>query len=129
MQLSAVRVAHQNGFDRVTFEFAPSSLGPSGMPPYQLTQQASTQFTKDPSGQAVRLAGSAGLKAVFRNSSGYGTYTQSADLKPGLPTIAEVSQLGDFERVLSWGVALNTAACFRGVELTNPVRLAIDFQN
>ncbi len=129
MQLSAIRVAHQTGFDRVTFEFAASSLGPSGMPPYALTQQASTLFIKDPSGQTVTLAGTAGLKVVFRNTSGAGTYSGGTDLKPSLPTVAEVRQLGDFERVLSWGIGLNTAACLRVLELSNPVRLAIDLQS
>lgn len=129
MDLQAIRIAHQNGFDRVTFEFAASSVGPSGLPPYELTQQASTQFVEDPSGQTVTLAGTAGLKLLFRNTSGAGTYSGSTDLKPSLPTVAEVRALGDFERVLGWGIGLNSAACFRTVELSSPTRLALDFQN
>jgi len=84
---------------------------------------------RDPSGQTVMLAGTAGLKLVLRNTSGAGTYTGSTDLKAGLPTIAEAEQLGDFERVLSWGIGLNRAGCLRILELNNPVRLAIDVQS
>lgn len=133
MQLTAVRVAHQTGFDRLTFEFAPWAGAPTGsqagMPPYQLTQQTSAQFIRDPSGQSVTLAGTAGLRVVVRNTSGAGTYTGGTDLKAGLPAIAETAQLGDFERILSWGVGLNNAACLRVRELGNPVRLAIDVQS
>ena len=132
MDLRAIRIAHQTGFDRITFEFSPwvdtPTGGQAGMPPYQLTQQASTQFYKDASGQPVTLTGTAGLKVVFQNSSGYGTYSGSQDLKPGTVSITEVTQLGDFERTLSWGIGLNRSTCYRTVELSNPTRLAIDFQ-
>ncbi len=43
-QLKAIRVASHPTFDRVTFEFAPFADRPTGMPPYELTQQASTGF-------------------------------------------------------------------------------------
>jgi hypothetical protein len=130
--LSALRIAHQPGFDRITFEFTtpqdvPASL-PFALPEYQLTQQATTQFFKDGSGQAVTLAGSAGLHIVFHGATGYNTYAGSHDLKPTVVLVSQVSQLGDFERTLSWGVGLNRQACYRTVELSNPTRLAIDFQ-
>jgi hypothetical protein len=128
MQLKAIRVAPHPGYDRVTFEFVPFADRPSGMPPYELTQQPSTRFVKDPSGQPVTLMGTAGLKAVFRNSSGQGTYPGSTDLKPSTASVAELAQLGDFERVLTWGVGLNRPSCYRTLELNTPTRLAIDFQ-
>ncbi len=130
--LRAIRVAHQTGFDRITFEFTPwpdaPAQSPIGLPAYQLTQQASTTFFKDASGQPVTLAGTAGLKVVFHGGSGYGTYSGSQDLKPPVVLITEVAELGDFERTLSWGIGLNPSACYRTVELSNPTRLAIDFQ-
>jgi hypothetical protein len=130
--LSAIRVAHQTGFDRITFEFTnpkdvPANM-PFALPEYQLTQQATTKFFKDASGQPVTLTGTAGLHVVFQGASGYGTYAGSQDLKPVVVLISEVSQLGDFERTLSWGIGLNSSACYRTVELSNPTRLAIDFQ-
>src|SRR5437867_1051222 len=58
-ELTAIRVAHHNGYDRLVFEFAPSSA----VPQYQLTRQGST-FIRDASGQPVTLEGSAGIRAV-----------------------------------------------------------------
>ena len=120
-ELTAIRVAHHNGYDRLVFEFAPSSA----VPQYQLTRQGST-FIRDASGQPVTLEGSAGIRAVLHNSelvSGV-----PSDLKPRLPEIREVANIGNFERVVSYGIGLKTAACFRVLELTAPARLVIDVQ-
>jgi len=43
-------------------------------------------------------------------------------------SITQVTQLGDFERTLTWGIGLNRQACYRTVELGNPTRLALDFE-
>jgi hypothetical protein len=51
-----------------------------------------------------------------------------SDVKPNLPAIREVAQIGNFERVVSYGVGLATRACFRVLELTGPTRLVIDVQ-
>ena len=128
MQLTHVRVAHQSGYDRVVFEFAPQAGGTAHLPAYTVSRQASTQFVKDPSGQAVTMRGSAGLRIVFHGASGATSYTGSRDQTPGLPVVQEVEQLGDFEAVLSWGAGLSQAACIRTLELSNPTRLAIDVQ-
>ena len=71
------------------------------IPAYTLTPQASSSFLRDASGQPVRLDGSAGIRAVLRNTTeGSGAPT---DLKPALPAIREVANIGDFERVTSYG--------------------------
>ncbi|HEV1997728.1 MAG TPA: hypothetical protein VGR61_06320 [Candidatus Dormibacteraeota bacterium] len=132
--LTAVRVAHQAGFDRVTFEFA----GP-GIPPYTLTRQAGTRFYQDASGMPVDVRGNNGMKVVFhgaseRDSNGNSTYTGSNDivLAPAAGSanaVAEVRQVGDFERVLSWAMGLSARpACSRILELGSPSRLVIDVQ-
>lgn len=122
--VASIRVAHHDGYDRLVFEFAPSSAG--AIPAYSLTQQASSTFTRDASGQSVTLDGSAGVKAVFHNTNvGSGV---PGDIKAGLPAVREVTNIGDFERVTSDGVGLKTPACFRTVELSGPARLAIDVQ-
>jgi hypothetical protein len=128
MQLTAVRVAHQPGFDRIVFEFAPQAGGTAHMPAYTVSRQASAQFVKDPSGMPVTMRGSAGLRIVFHGASGASTYSGSRDLTPGLPVVQEVEQLGDFEAVLSWGAGLSRASCLRTLELANPTRLVIDVQ-
>jgi hypothetical protein len=138
-QLTAVRVAHQAGFDRITFEFSPPQQGTPlgnhvGIPEYQITPQASSVFTRDASGARVTLDGTAGLRVVFRDASGIdlngtSTYTGSSDLKPALPTVREVAELGDFERVLTWGAGLSSAQCVRVTELAGPLRVVIDVQS
>jgi len=128
MQLTAVRVAHQPGYDRIVFEFAPQAGGTPHLPAYTVSRQASAQFVKDPSGQSVTLRGSSGLRIVFHGASGATSYTGSRDLTPNLPVVQEVEQLGDFEAVLSWGAGLSQASCLRTLELANPTRLAIDVQ-
>jgi hypothetical protein len=128
MQLTFVRVAHQPGFDRIVFEFAPQPGGTAHIPAYTVSRQASAQFVKDPSGQAVTMRGSAGLRIVFHGASGATSYTGSRDQTPGLPVVQEVEQLGDFEAVLSWGAGLSQASCLRTLELSNPTRVVIDVQ-
>jgi len=120
--VSAIRIAHHDGYDRLVIGFATSN----SMPQYQLTRQASSTFVRDASGQPVALEGSAGIRAVLQNSdivSGL-----ASDFKPRLPEIREVANIGDFERVVSYGIGLKTAACFRVLELSGPTRLVIDVQ-
>jgi hypothetical protein len=120
--VSALRIAHHDGYDRLVIGFATSNT----MPEYQLTQQATAQFVRDASGQPVTLEGSAGIRAVLRNADI--TPGAPTDLKPELPAIREVAQIGNFERVVSYGVGLATPACFRVLELSGPTRLVIDVQ-
>ena len=128
MQLTHVRVAHQAGFDRIVFEFAPQAGATAHLPAYTVSRQASAKFIKDPSGQPVTMRGSAGLRIVFHGASGATSYAESRDQTPNLPVVQEVEQLGDFEAVLSWGAGLTQASCIRTLELTNPTRLVSDVQ-
>ena len=128
MQLTAVRVAHQAGYDRIVFEFAAPAGTTPYLPTYTVTRQASTSFTKDPSGIQVNLQGSDGLRIVFHGASANGSYSESRDLKPGLPVVKEVEEIGDFEAVLSWAAGLSQPSCIRAFELANPTRLVIDVQ-
>jgi len=118
--ISAIRIAHHDGYDRLVIGFATSNT----MPQYQLTQRATSDFVRDASGQPVTLQGSAGIRAVLWNTD-IATGVP-ADSTPGLPAIREVTQIGDFERVTSYGVGLATPACFRVLELSGPTRLVID---
>ena len=117
-----IRIAHHDGYDRLVIGFPTSNA----MPEYQLTRQATSTFLRDASGQPVTLDGSAGIRAVLRNADiAPGAPT---DLKPELPAIREVAQIGNFERVVSYGVGLATPACFRVLELSGPTRLVIDVE-
>jgi hypothetical protein len=118
--VTAIRVAHHDGYDRLVIGFATSNT----MPQYQIAQQATSHFVRDASGQPVTLDGSAGLRVVLRNADI--TPGAPTDLKPGLPAIREVAQIGNFERVVSYGVGLATPACFRVLVLSGPTRLVVD---
>ena len=120
--VTSVRIAHHDGYDRLVIGFATSNA----MPQYQLNQQATSHFVRDASGQPVTLDGSAGIRAVLRNADI--TPGAPTDLKPALPAIREAAQIGNFERVVSYGVGLATPACFRVLELSGPTRLVIDVQ-
>ena len=122
--VASIRVAHHDGYDRLVIEFAPSAAG--AVPAYTLTPQASSTFLRDASGQSVKLDGSAGIKTVLGNTSVASGVP--SDLKSALPAIREVANIGDFERVTSYGVGLASTACFRALELSGPTRLAIDVQ-
>ena len=121
--VTGIRIAHHDGYDRLVIDF---SSGTTAVPPYDLARKNNSTFVRDASGEPVTLEGSAGIRAVLRNSdiaSGV-----PSDLKPRLPEIREVANIGNFERVVSYGVGLKTAACFRVLELSGPTRLVIDVQ-
>ena len=130
-QLTAIRIAHNVGFDRVVFEFGPSTApGVYGMPDYRI---AVATTLSGPSGQPVPIEGSALFGVRFRNAStvdpnGSRTYTGANSLKPTTtPLIKEVRLVEDFERVLVWGIGLQRLQCPTILNLSGPVRLVLDF--
>jgi hypothetical protein len=114
-----VRVAHHDGYDRLVIDFTGNAV-----PQYDVHRQASSTFIRDASGQSVTLEGSAGIRLVLRNSDVAGSVP--SDQKPRLPEIREVANIGNFERVVSYGVGLRDQACIRVFQLTGPSRLVID---
>src|SRR5438876_10833506 len=118
----AVMVAHHDGYDRLVIGFPTTNT----MPQYQRNRQATADVVRDASGQPVTLNGSTGIRVVLRNADIVNG--APGDLKPNLPEIREVAQIGNFERVVSYGVGLSTPACIRVLELSGPTRLVIDVQ-
>jgi len=131
-QLTAIRIAHNPGFDRLVFEFGPSTApGVYGMPPYRISVATSLS---GPSGQPVPIDGSALFGVRFQNAStvdpttGAKTYTGATSLKPTTtPLIKEVRLVEDFERVMTWGVGLARLQCPTVLRLAAPIRLVLDF--
>jgi hypothetical protein len=130
-QLKAIRIAHNPGFDRLVFEFGPSTApGVYGLPPYRLG--VATSLT-GPSGQPVPIDGGALFGLRFQNAStvnpgdGSRSYTGATSLKPTTPLIKEVRLVEDFERVMVWGVGLQRLVCPTLLTLSSPVRLVLDF--
>jgi len=120
--VTSIRVAAHSGYDRLVIGFATSLA----VPQYELHRQASSTFTRDASGQPVTLDGSAGIRTVLRGADIADGVP--SDQKPGLAEIREVVNIGNFERVVSYGIGLTDPACFRVIELSGPSRLVIDVQ-
>jgi len=122
--VATARAAAQSGYDRFVLEFA----GP--LPQYEVRAQDNAQFVQDPRGTTVTLAGSAGLLVTVHGARAAGTFTGATDLRPdGTAVLREASQLGDFEGVVTWGLGLSRATCFRAFTLTGPSRLIVDVQS
>jgi hypothetical protein len=130
-----VRVGTHEGYDRVTFEFAPPADGQYfGLPPYAIVG-ATPPITEDGSGDPVSVEGSRFATVVFHGASGVDmtadeftiTYTGPRDFQPDFPVLAEARQTGDYEATLSWAFGLHRASCWRVLELQDPLRVAIDF--
>ena len=120
--VTRVEAAHHSGYDRLVIGFATSLA----VPTYEVHRQPSSTFTRDPSGQPVTLEGSAGIRIVLRGADiAEGV---PSDQKPRLPEIREVANIGNFERVVSYGAGLKDQACIRVFELANPSRLVVDVQ-
>jgi len=120
--ISGVRIAHHDGYDRLVIGFATSN----GVPSYTVQRQASSTFIRDASGASASLEGSAGIKIVVHNADIMPG--APADQKPRLPEVREMANIGNFERVASYGVGLRDQACIRVFELSGPSRLVIDVQ-
>lgn len=124
-QVTSVRVGTASGYDRFVIQFD----GP--LPTYSVTPQDSSAFMQDATGQTLQLQGSSGVKIVVRGASGTDlngrqTFSGSQDLKPGYPALKEARQVGDFERVFSWGLGLAQPDCVRVTTLKGPDRLVVD---
>jgi hypothetical protein len=117
-----VRTAHHPGFDRITFEFQGSR------PAHRIGYVS--QLVEDGSGRPVDLAGGAAINVVFHGANAHhpnGSPSVSPRrFKPGLPSLKEVAQIGDFEAVVSYGLGVDHRVPFKVLELSNPSRVAID---
>jgi hypothetical protein len=123
-----VRVGTASGYDRIVIEFD------AAVPAYSVTPQGTSLFMADPSYQSLQLQGSSGVTIVVHGASstdlnGNQTFKGSQDLKPGYPVLKEARQVGDFERVFSWGLGLSSPNCIRAFTLTGPDRLVIDVES
>jgi hypothetical protein len=83
-----------------------------GTPPYQAITQSGTDFTEDPSGKKVTLAGTDGTRIVLTGFRGdQSNYKGDKKLKSTGPRLLEVVELGDSEGTVGWGVGLGSPSC------------------
>jgi hypothetical protein len=120
--LVAVRAARHPGFDRVVFEFR------GGLPSHRVRYV--DRLVQDGSGNQVQVAGAADLEVVFRDAVAHdGNGRPSVGprrFSPGFPVLEEVTLLGDFEGVVSYGLGLDHRVPFKTFTLSNPSRLVVD---
>ena len=120
-----VRAARHEGFDRIVFEFQ------GGLPGYRVEYQA-PPILGDASGEPVEIAGNAFLRIRFEPAAAHDpntgdpTYSGPRELSPGLPSLVEAQETGDFEAVLTWVLGLNQETDFLVHPLGDPFRIAID---
>jgi len=117
--LVAVRVARQDGFDRVVFEFREQTPG------YRIAY--ATGPVHNTAGQEVTVAGGTKLVVHLEQATGADSYTGPARVTaPGTSQVLELARIEDFEAVLSWVVGVRTEAPIRVTTLTSPPRVVID---
>ena len=128
--LTAVRVEHQPGFDRVVLE-----LG-GGTPGYAVGY-VPPPIRADASGEVVTVAGNAYVRVRLEDASSVdlsggaprATYTGPNRVRGSTDDVTEVVKTGDFEGVLTWVIGLRTRTPFRVTTLSAPPRVVVDLQS
>jgi hypothetical protein len=93
-----------------------------------------SRLTYDGSGKAVPLSGKAFLAIrlspanahAFVDEHALNVYSGPRLTWPGMPTVKGAAMTGDYEAVVSFGLALDHKAGFRVFTLKNPSRLVVD---
>jgi hypothetical protein len=121
-----VRYASHPDYDRVVFEFD------QGTPELTL-DQATPPFTQDASGEPITVDGESFLRLTMRGGTrqtdeGTSSFDGPTDFDPGLPTLVDLVQGGDFERQSTWYLGLAAETCARVLLLDGPPRLVIDVE-
>ena len=77
-----------------------------------MAQQPDTHFAKDPSGQPVTLAGTAGVKITLRGFRGdTQSYAGPTSINTTGGVLLQVMEIGASEGVVTWAAGANGAAC------------------
>ncbi len=125
--LSDVRTGrHDEGFDRVTFEFEGGTTG------YRI-EYVGPPITEDPSDLPVAIGGNAFLRVVFFTASAVDLSTDTprvtccvSVIMTGFPSLVDLKETGDFEATLLYVLGLSEEVDFRVGTLQNPYRIYID---
>ena len=125
--LAGVRLAGQDGYDRLVLEFTDRvpgyTVGDRPLPAHE-----------DASGFEIPLPGAGALLQVSMTpatgsgwAGGPSTYSGPSALRADTVSVTEVRNAGDFEAVLTWVVGVRTQQPFRVQVLDDPPRLVVDF--
>jgi hypothetical protein len=122
-----VRVARNEGFDRIVID-----LGPDALPGWHV-EYVDTPVRQCGSGEAVELGGDAWLAirlepAQVHDDAGRATVLERA-LQPALPNLLELRLICDFEAHVEWVAGLRSPQPVRVLRLREPSRLVIDVRH
>src|SRR3990170_3050867 len=99
---------HDEGFDRVVFEFEGS-----GLPGYRI-EYVAPPIVADPSGLEVDIDGTAFLQVTMQQASGVDLSGATprvtccrSEVTTGFPSLVDLKQTGDFEAVLTYALGLS----------------------
>lgn len=126
--LAAVRLAGQDGYDRLVLEFA------DRVPGYTVGYRP-LPAREDASGFEIPLPGAGALLQLSltpATASGWGggppTYAGPWSLRADTSSVTELRSAGDFEAVLTWVAGVRAEQPFRVQVLEGPPRLVVDVQ-
>ncbi len=124
--LREMRIARQEGFDRVVFVFD------GGIPSYT-AEYVDRPVRACGSGDVVDVAGDGWLRVGFtparaHTDAGQATVTDR-DRRPGLPVIRQVRAICDFEAHLDWVIGTGSPNRYRVFELADPDRVVVDVRH
>lgn len=124
-----VNIESEGDTEKVEFRFEPEG-DPADAP--QWFVGFTDELVTDGEGAPVEVAGEAFVSIAFMargvDLSGEEfeeIYTGPGEFTPGLSTVLEVEQLGDFEGLVSWGIGLSSRECF--VVDDRPDRIILEF--
>lgn len=124
--LRGLRVAQQNGFDRLVLDFG------AGAAPGWHVEYVDGPVAQCGSGQVVRVAGDAKLLVRLRTAQAHddaGAPTvRQRDLQLTLPVMKQLTMTCDFEGDVEIVLGLDSRQPYRVMELQSPNRLVIDLK-
>jgi hypothetical protein len=125
--LNGVRLARQENYDRLVFEFADQ------VPGYTVGYRP-LPATADGSGAPIPLPGATDMVLItltparaHRDENGTPTYTGPPTVKGNSVKVTEAKAAGDFEGHVTWVAGLRSKVPFRVLVLSGPPRLVVDF--
>ena len=118
--LVGIRAAHDDGVDRVVFEFA------GGLP--QVRAGYVDELIGDASGLPVRIAGRAILRLRFAPADAHDADgpTVTGRRAFALPNVMTAVRAGDFEAVTTYGLGLAKRSPFEVSTLRSPARVVVE---
>lgn len=124
---TALRLARQDFFDRIVWEFA----GPA-LPGYHI-EYVDRPVRQCGSGEVVPMAGDGWLQVRFQPAQAHDDAGRPTiadrERAPGLPNLKEIKLLCDFEADVEWILGVASPNRYRVMELTSPTRLVVDIQH